>query len=286
MKLFFLLVFFSTHAFSLCQNPQEAEQIARISEMDENSGMDLSRQHTDVFWSLNDSGNSATVYAIDINGRTRGEFNVKGATNVDWEDITVAQCIHKPGTECLYVADIGDNRGRRSSFQVYVIEEPAILSNSTLQVAQKWDFTIPGRLNFEAFSVNEKTGEAYMVSKWEKESKDLPPKVFSLENQGKEITLIGQLNFDQLTQVLSKDDKMVTSSDFDSDSETLLIGTYGKAYEIGLSDLKEFSQKVKIINMPSMDKSESIMYSGTLETLSIMTASEGYNQALYKISCQ
>ena len=46
-----------------------------------------------------------------------------GASLEDWEDIARAPC--PAGGDCLYVADIGDNKARRPSVTVYRVPEPA-----------------------------------------------------------------------------------------------------------------------------------------------------------------
>lgn len=79
----------------------------------------------------------------------------------------------------------------------------------------------------------------------------------------------------------------ITSGDFDSRSGTLLIGTYGKAYEILLSDINSFAQKVRMLEMPRLEKSEAISYyTNQAGQLSIVTSSEGLNQPIYSIACR
>ncbi len=81
------------------------------------SGLVVSPARRDVLWSLNDSGNPASLLAITTTGRTVADVTVAGAQNVDWEDIAAG-----PGGSLL-VGDIGDNLGARASIVVYRVPE-------------------------------------------------------------------------------------------------------------------------------------------------------------------
>ncbi len=88
----------------------------------ESSGVVVSRTHPGVFWTHNDSGDEAVLYAVDAGGRLLGRVPVTGARNQDWEDIAVGPC---PAGSCLYVGDIGDNMERRPRVFLYRVPEPA-----------------------------------------------------------------------------------------------------------------------------------------------------------------
>jgi hypothetical protein len=89
----------------------------------ESSGVIASRRYPGVFWTLNDSGNPAEIFATDSTGRDLGVYTVTGAANYDWEAITRGPC----GTgECLYIADTGDNDEIRRSARLYRVPEPAV----------------------------------------------------------------------------------------------------------------------------------------------------------------
>ena len=57
------------------------------------------------------SGDSARVFLVDRDGRTRLTIKLKGATAVDYEDISLAPG-EKAGTFDVCVADIGRQQGR------------------------------------------------------------------------------------------------------------------------------------------------------------------------------
>lgn len=74
-----------------------------------------------VFWTLNDSGNDARLFAFDAGGLDLGAVRLTGVTNRDWEAMAAGPC---PEGRCLYVADIGDNLARHPSVVVWRVAEP------------------------------------------------------------------------------------------------------------------------------------------------------------------
>jgi hypothetical protein len=92
-----------------------------LPEIPESSGLAVSRRDPRLLWSHNDSGNETILFALDADGSVRARVRVPVRT-VDWEDISAAPC---PPNDCLYIADIGDNRLRRQRVQLYRVREPA-----------------------------------------------------------------------------------------------------------------------------------------------------------------
>jgi len=104
--------------------PLEARRTGtfRNPRLTESSGVVASRRYPGVFWTFNDSGNPPDLFATDSNGRDLGTFRVTGARNYDWEAITRGPC---GKSECLYIADTGDNDEIRRSAHLYRVPEPA-----------------------------------------------------------------------------------------------------------------------------------------------------------------
>ncbi len=92
-----------------------------LAEIPEASGLAVSRRNHGLLWTHNDSGSAAVLFAIDPAGTVRGRVRVPVATR-DWEDVSAAHC---SAGECLYIADIGDNRRARPHIQIYRVPEPA-----------------------------------------------------------------------------------------------------------------------------------------------------------------
>jgi hypothetical protein len=111
----------------------------------EPSGIIKSRKLQNVYWTHNDSGDLARIFAITRNGRIikspgslmyRG-ITLKGAENVDWEDIAV------DGKGNIYIADTGDNVHLRESLYVYVIKEPEPNREQSIISLKKVPFYYP-----------------------------------------------------------------------------------------------------------------------------------------------
>ena len=94
---------------------------AMVPEIPETSGLAVSRQHPGLLWTHNDSGSAAVLFALDTAGTLRGRVRIPIRTR-DWEDVSAARC---PSGDCLYIADIGDNRRTRRQVQIYRVPEPA-----------------------------------------------------------------------------------------------------------------------------------------------------------------
>jgi hypothetical protein len=94
---------------------------ARISELTESSGLAISRRNPGLIWSHNDSGSAAVLFGLDTEGAVRARVRVPIRTR-DWEDVSAARC---PSGDCLYIADIGDNKSSRPKVQIYRVPEPA-----------------------------------------------------------------------------------------------------------------------------------------------------------------
>lgn len=144
---------------SICQVVHADQPLPE--EVRETSGLAQSRRNPELFWTHNDKGNDPDLYAIDSDGRVVQRVRVTGATLVDWEDIDAGPCA--TGT-CLYVGDIGDNDGARSSVTVYSLPEPAPGADRTTQATAVHARFADGPQDAEAlFSLP--SGELFLVTK-------------------------------------------------------------------------------------------------------------------------
>ncbi len=105
--------------------PTRIEQLGTFEDtlISEASAAAASRTQPGVIWTLNDSGNSPWLFAVDSAGRSLGTFRVAGANNFDWETLTTAPC---PAGSCLLIGDIGDNPETRPSVMLYRVPEPNV----------------------------------------------------------------------------------------------------------------------------------------------------------------
>lgn len=150
----------------------DTRKLVQVQDRDlkEASALAASSRWPGVYWTLNDSGNSATVYALDEQGRSRGTFRVDDADNEDWEALQVGP--GKDGGTALYIGDIGDNNEKRRDIRIYRVPEPEVgpaggraPSGRTAQ-AEMFRLTYPdGAHDAEALLVHPTTGEVLIVTK-------------------------------------------------------------------------------------------------------------------------
>ncbi len=99
------------------------------SELTESSGLAVSDRGDLTFWSHNDSGGEAKLYAFDREGHQSGQVKFKSARMDDWEDM--AGYLDQ-GVPRLLVADSGDNDSKRSHVRLYLFDEPDPTKQTTL----------------------------------------------------------------------------------------------------------------------------------------------------------
>jgi hypothetical protein len=113
---------------ALAQKPVRQEVVGHFGRPDivESSGIVASRKQPGVFWTMNDSGGPAIVYAFDLAGRDLGAWRVTGAANQDWESLSLGPCGAGSPSDCLYVGETGDNSEKRPNRTLYRVPEPAV----------------------------------------------------------------------------------------------------------------------------------------------------------------
>ena len=90
-------------------------------------------------------------------------MRVRGASNVDWEDL--ASGPGADGRRTLYVGDIGDNDAVRDDLVVYRVRR-AVARSARSAAATALPFRYPdGRHNAEALFVDPASGRIYVVTK-------------------------------------------------------------------------------------------------------------------------
>ena len=131
---------------------------ARISE---SSGLALSVRHPHTVWTVNDSGDSARVFAVDTRtGATVGAHTFDAPVR-DVEALAVT-----PQGRML-VADIGDNSASRTVVRIYWFDEPELGKTSGSRGGPaSWELSYPdGSHDAEALAVDPRTGRVLVVTK-------------------------------------------------------------------------------------------------------------------------
>jgi hypothetical protein len=197
--------------------PPGVTEIGRIQHplITESSGVVMSHNNTNVFWTHNDGGGRRQVlYAMSRTGGPLGEFRVTGAMVQDWEDIASDRKGH------LYIGDIGNNDARRRELAVYEIDEPEIgKGGGSVSVGRQWRLLFP-KAPFDCESLFIWQDSGYVISKM---FNDLPAEIyrFSLTN-----TAAQTLEF----VAALKTDSPVTGASISADGELLAFVAKNGAY--------------------------------------------------------
>lgn len=117
----------------MAQRVPDVAGLVRDGRLSEISGMAASPSTPHRFWTHNDSGSPADLYAIDGSGRVQAQLRVTGVKPVDWEDMAAFTL---DGRSWLLLADTGDNAGVRPRVELVVVEEPAFPADAREHVFQ------------------------------------------------------------------------------------------------------------------------------------------------------
>lgn len=140
-------------------------------EVDELSGLAISRADPSVLWGHNDTGGAPVLYRIGMQGEDLGAERVPGAVAGDWEDIAA---FSDAGGPALLIADTGDNFGMRSYATLYAVRDSG--RSRPLALLWKLDFRFPdGGHDCEAVAVDEQRNEILLLTK-----RDRPPRLYRL----------------------------------------------------------------------------------------------------------
>jgi hypothetical protein len=249
-------------------------------DLSEVSGITVSRINKDIFWVINDSGNSASVYALNSKGKLLDTIEIQGVSNNDWEDIASFEYEGKP---YILIADVGDNFARRSKCFLHFIEEPDIeklTGASTLSVKPSWSITYTyedGPRDCESVAVDTVTGKILLLSK-----RDVPPVLYELPLTGMKNTVAKRLTeikpLPRAADVLmdfSLGSNMTTGMDISADGLSAAVLTYGNAFYYEKKPSEKwshvFKDTPKEIIVPPMRQAESICFGRDGLTLYITT---------------
>jgi len=126
------------------------------------SGIARSGLGDGIIWAHNDSGSSPRLWAVAADGSVLGHHEIR-ARNVDWEDIAVGP--GPDGTDWVYLADTGDNFGRRSQVWLHRFAEPDAASG-VVEDVESLQVTYPGgAADAEALLVDPASGDVFIVTK-------------------------------------------------------------------------------------------------------------------------
>lgn len=154
-------------------------------EIKESSGLAHSLKVPQRYWTHNDSGGKAVLYAMDAKGNhLGGPVRLVGAENQDWEAI----CVDTKGR--MWIGDVGNNRNKRKDLTIYQVEEPGAEIPEALNVLRTIRFRYPDqkayppeKLNFDCEAVFVFQDQLYLLTK---HRSDTDSKLYRIEDLNSE----------------------------------------------------------------------------------------------------
>ena len=240
------------------------------------SGLAASRRYPGLFYTHNDSGDTARVFLVNGKGETVAVISLKGAYARDWEDIALA------GRE-VYVGDIGDNLANRDAVQIYRFAEPDLdprKLNQTVEVKpQVSAFRYPGAARDAETLLASPQGRIWILSK-ESGGSSFFSQVFKA-GKTKNLQRAGEKIHFGAFGIFTK---LATGGDFSPDGMKLVVTTYAQTYEWKLSTpftISNLASLTPVIrDLPGLRQCESACYS--LDGKQFFVSSEGKNAPLWK----
>jgi hypothetical protein len=273
------------------KNYQKPKIVGKIEsgEITESSGLVASHCNAEIFWTHNDSGDQAFIYAVNTKGEKLGTWKVSGAKNKDWEDLATFK--DQKGECFLYVGDIGNNERTKSEFIVYRVKEPKISdadknssrkNPSATEAAEAIKFDYPDmRHDAETLLVHPQTGDIYVLSK----SLSSAAGVYKLANKY-DLNKTNRLEKIAELTIPAFPNGLLTGGEISPDGKRVVVCDYFNAYEIALSEkAKNFddiwSEKSMIIELGERAQGEAVCYS--FDGKSIFATSEKKNSPIIEV---
>ena len=256
---------------------QPPQVVGRLASPDiiEASGIAVSKCQPDVFWTHNDSGDDAYIFAFSSSGANLGTWRVTNAQNNDWEDI--AEFRDSKGQCFLYIGDIGDNGQKRDSRTIYRVREPQISAESKDKTRTNALQTEPAealsystdnmRVDSETLMVHPTTGDIYVLTKSRKD----PSTVYKISPAFGAAAIQRAVRVAEI-KVPSVPFGLLTGGDISPDGRHVVLCDYLDGYELSLpTDSKNFDdiwkEPIVEIDLGDRDTGEAVAYGSDGNTI-------------------
>ncbi len=273
----------SVWAQSSCRSYEKSKKTGAFENtaINESSGVAASKKNPGIWWTHNDSGGKPRIYAFNEAGKDLGFFDVKGAHNLDWEDMAPGPC--PDGKPCLYIGDIGDNPRFRPDITVYRVPEPDLdptkKNKGTTATAVKFRLKYPdGSHDCEGLWIHPKTRDIVLVTKTRNGKAGIyrmpgstPPgtETITLQKMGT-IKFVGDL---------------VTGADISPHGDQVVIRGYLFAfvYSIGIDGIPKDSTRIGKVDLGPFSQGEAVGYSA--DGTYLLSTTERLPAPLYRTNC-
>ena len=257
------------------------------NDITESSGLAASPCQPDVFWTHNDSGDDAFIFAFNGKGKHLGTWKVSNARNADWEDMAAFK--DDTGQCFLYIGDIGNNKRERDEQRVYRIKEPQASdssSTSTQKDPLETDASMVTVFKYpetpfdaETMIVQPQTGDVYVLTK----RIDGPALVFKIKPDFASGTPVRAEKVGEVS-LPAVPNGLLTGGTVSPDGKRVVVCDYSAGYEltntsVNFDDI--WKQKPVQINVGDRRQGEAVTFSA--DGRSIFTTSEMKNSPIIEV---
>ncbi|RYH75780.1 hypothetical protein EVU94_02130 [Flavobacteriaceae bacterium 144Ye] len=170
---------------------------------------------SNLIWVIEDAGNKNNLYGLNPNGNIIKDIDISNAENIDWEDLT------SDSDGNIYIGDFGNNKGKRKTFTIYKVKNPANIVDKT--TAEIITIEMPKKLKDEDYESFFLLNNYFYL--FTKESGSF--KVVKVANK------IGKQKAELVTEFnLEGKHNKITSADISNDGKTVVLLNHDKLWKI------------------------------------------------------
>jgi hypothetical protein len=228
----------------------------------ESSGLAKSVKHPGTYWTVNDSGDTGRVFAVDgTTGKVEAVLRF-GAKVTDVEALGV----DRDGT--IYIADIGDNKEDREQIEIYTIPEPETLADQSNVKYHQFDFKYPdGAHDAETLLIEPGTSQLYIVTKAVKGTGAIYAAPPAPSREGT----------NDLSKLAPAPSGVITDGTFMPDGQRVVLRTYADVATVAWGETPNAIAR----GAAPLGQGETVAVGPTDET--VLVGSEGANSAVYQL---
>ena len=222
MRAFLLLFFFVSVVCGTTTDTPTIKQFTKVNDkrVNELSGIIKSKKYKNIYWTHNDSGDKAVIYALPLDKKLTKKnikkIKIKGATHIDFEDISYYG-------DSILIGDFGNNKNKRKDLCIYMIDEPNPYKDKKVKVIKKINIKFEDQKKFPAKKKNfdieamfTKDKKIYILTK---HRDDTYTKLYRLKTIDKKINILEKISeFDVKAKV--------TGADATQDGKYVAVLTY------------------------------------------------------------
>src|SRR5688572_15457111 len=258
----FLLALPFIYGYNIVKNKtwETSPQVQRLGQLPsavtESSGLEQADE-ADAYFTHNDHGTlgaPASIFKVSETGKLLKTYQVTGAENQDWEDLT------RDSNGNLYIADTGNNSGKREELRIFKVSA----TNPTQAQAISFSYADkPEKNNSKKGKKGKKQAAAYDSEAifWAGGDLYLVTKDRNNSGEARLYRVPDSPGSHTATFVASKsiNDK-ITSADLSPDGNKLALMSLGKIYLFKVSGSNYFGSNPQVLNLGNVGQTEGLIF--------------------------